>query len=79
MGAWNKRPREAPRAEQDRPLYRTTAARTRRDWRNADEVRAAVEAWIVAYETRRPHQALGWKTPVAHRAAHIAAELEAAA
>ncbi len=28
-----------------------------RDWDLADEVRAAVEAWVVRYNEQRPHQA----------------------
>lgn len=51
-----------------------------RDWNTVDEVRAAVEAWVVAYNTRRPHQALGWKTPAEFRAEHLAdAQARAAA
>jgi putative transposase len=50
-----------------------------RDWRNAEEVRAAVDAWVVAYNTRRPHQALGWKTPAEYRAERLAAMVPIAA
>lgn len=39
-----------------------------RDWDSADEVRAAVEAWVVRYNEQRPHQALGYATPAEHRA-----------
>jgi transposase InsO family protein len=28
-----------------------------------DELREALLAWQVRYNTRRTHQALGWKTP----------------
>jgi putative transposase len=50
-----------------------------RDWRNVDEVRAAVDAWVVAYNTRPPHQALAWKTPAEYRSERLAATLPAAA
>ncbi len=39
-----------------------------RDWESADELRAALEAWLVRYNTTRPHQALGWLTPSEYRA-----------
>ncbi len=39
-----------------------------RDWNTLEEVRAAMEAWLVRYNTTRPHQALGWQTPAAYRA-----------
>jgi transposase InsO family protein len=39
-----------------------------RDWDSADEVRAAVEAWVVRYNHERPHQALDYATPAEHRA-----------
>lgn len=39
-----------------------------RDWDTADELREALLAWQVRYNTRRPHQALGWKTPAEYRA-----------
>lgn len=39
-----------------------------RDWDSADELREALLAWQVRYNTRRPHQALGWKTPAEYRA-----------
>jgi putative transposase len=39
-----------------------------KDWESADELRAALVAWVVRYNTRRPHQALKWKTPAEFRA-----------
>lgn len=44
-----------------------------RDWESADEVRAALAAWRVRYNTQRPHQALDWKTPAEYRAERMAA------
>lgn len=38
-----------------------------RDWDSADEVRAAVEAWVRRYNDERPHQALGYATPAEYR------------
>jgi putative transposase len=34
-----------------------------RDWKNIAELQAALREWLPRYNTRRPHQALGWKTP----------------
>lgn len=34
-----------------------------RDWNDADEIRRALVDWRRAYNERRPHQALAWKTP----------------
>ena len=42
-----------------------------RDWDSIDELRAALEAWVVRYNTLRPHQALGWLTPAEYRAKHL--------
>lgn len=39
-----------------------------RDWKNAAELREALLAWMVRYNTQRPHQALGWRTPAEYRA-----------
>ena len=39
-----------------------------RDWNTADELRDALLAWQHRYNTARPHQALGWKTPAEYRA-----------
>lgn len=43
-----------------------------RDWKNAAELRAALEEWVRRYNTRRPHQALDWKTPAEVRAEKLA-------
>jgi len=42
-----------------------------RDWDSLDELRKALLAWMVRYNTRRPHQALGWLTPAEYRAQHL--------
>lgn len=39
-----------------------------RDWDSADEVRAAVDAWVIRYNEQRPHQALDYATPAEYRA-----------
>jgi transposase InsO family protein len=39
-----------------------------RDWESADDLRAALDAWLVRYNERRPHQSLAWKTPATFRA-----------
>ncbi|MDW8250566.1 MAG: IS3 family transposase [Myxococcales bacterium] len=40
-----------------------------RDWNDAEEIRQAIEVWRRAYNERRPHQALDWKTPAEVRQA----------
>lgn len=45
-----------------------------RDWESADELRQALRAWQAAYNERRPHQALGWRTPAAYRAERLSAQ-----
>jgi putative transposase len=44
-----------------------------RDWDSVEELRAALDAWVVRYNASRPHQALGWKTPTEYRAEKLAA------
>ncbi len=39
-----------------------------RDWETAEELRVALVAWQHRYNTQRPHQALGWRTPAEYRA-----------
>jgi transposase InsO family protein len=39
-----------------------------RDWDSVEQVREAVAAWVVRYNTIRPHQALDYKTPAEYRA-----------
>lgn len=41
------------------------------DWASADELRAAIAAWIKTYNSERPHQALAWATPLERRAANL--------
>jgi transposase InsO family protein len=50
-----------------------------RDWETADELREVLLAWQVRYNTRRPHQALGWKTPAEYRAEKLSRDVELAA
>lgn len=42
-----------------------------RDWNSAAELREALAAWMVRYNTERPHQALGWLTPAEYRAQRL--------
>jgi putative transposase len=49
-----------------------------RDWESIDQLRAALDAWVEAYDTQRPHQALGWATPAERRAELTQAALRAA-
>jgi transposase InsO family protein len=50
-----------------------------RDWDNIDELTAALEAWRVRYNEKRPHQSLAWKTPSQYRAEHLASRVALAA
>jgi putative transposase len=50
-----------------------------RDWDSADELREALLAWQVRYNTQRPHQALGWQTPAERRAEKLGLDVEVAA
>jgi len=50
-----------------------------KDWESAAELRAALDAWLVKYNTERPHQALGWLTPAEKRALNLGRPLDAAA
>ena len=34
-----------------------------KDWESRAELQAALDIWRQTYNTRRPHQALGWRTP----------------
>lgn len=49
------------------------------DWESADQLRAALEAWLTKYDTERPHQALGWLTPAEMPALNLGRPLVAAA
>lgn len=42
-----------------------------RDWKNRQELEAALEAWRKSYNHDRPHQSLAWQTPVEWRAARL--------
>ena len=42
-----------------------------RDWKNRQEVEAALEAWRKSYNHDRPHQSLAWQTPVERRAERL--------
>lgn len=48
-----------------------------RDWDSIDELRAALDAWLVRYNTRRPHQSLNWLTPAEYRAQHLGLQIAA--
>ena len=50
-----------------------------RDWETAEELRAALVAWQHRYNTQRPHQALGWRTPAEYRAEKLGRAVEEAA
>lgn len=50
-----------------------------RDWRSAQELREALEAWMRVYNTVRPHQALGWQTPAQRRAKNLSTAWKVAA
>ena len=50
-----------------------------RDWETADELLEALLAWQRRYNTQRPHQALGWKTPAEYRAEKLGRVVEEAA
>lgn len=42
-----------------------------RDWDSAEELRAAIIAWMLTYNAERPHQALTWATPNERRAQNL--------
>lgn len=43
-----------------------------RDWQSRAELQAALDIWRQTYNTRRPHQALGWRTPQQQRDKNLA-------
>ncbi len=43
-----------------------------KDWESRAELQAALEIWRQTYNTRRPHQALGWRTPQQQRDKNLA-------
>lgn len=44
-----------------------------KDWESRAELQAALDTWRQTYNTRRPHQALGWLTPEQQRIKNLAA------
>ena len=50
-----------------------------RDWKNAAELREALLAWKVRYNTQRPHQALCWMTPAEYRSEKLGLAVQDAA
>lgn len=50
-----------------------------RDGETADELLKALLAWQRRYNTERPHQALGWRTPTEYRAERLGLVVEKAA
>ena len=42
-----------------------------RDWDSIEELRNAIQAWMQAYNSERPHQALAWATPLERRAQNL--------
>ena len=49
-----------------------------RDRESIDQLRAALDSWVEAYNTQRPHPALGWATLAEQRAELMPAALRAA-
>lgn len=43
-----------------------------RDWSSLAELETALAEWQTSFNERRPHQALGWKTPAERRAELLA-------
>lgn len=41
------------------------------DWRSAEELRQAIDRWLVKYNFERPHQALNEQTPAERRALNL--------
>lgn len=50
-----------------------------RDWESAEELRAALSAWLIKYNHERPHQSLGWLTPAEKRAINLGRPIHKAA
>ena len=48
-----------------------------RDWNSIAELQAALDAWRIEYNERRPHQSLKWSTPSEVRGSHGALKLAA--
>lgn len=47
-----------------------------KDWESLDELQAALDEFRVYYNGRRPHQALGYRTPAEYRAEHLGVTLQ---
>ncbi len=45
-----------------------------RDWDSLQELHDAIQAWLVTYNYKRPHQALNWLTPAEKRAENLTRE-----
>ena len=43
-----------------------------KDWESRTELQAALDTWRQTYNTRRPHQALHWRTPEQQRTKNLA-------
>lgn len=50
-----------------------------RDWNSKEELAAAVRDWLEHYNSRRPHQALAWRTPAEQRAMNLTPQEKKAA
>lgn len=50
-----------------------------RDWTSLQELQAAIDTWLIRYNSQRPHQAMSWLTPTEKRASNLGLQLEAAA
>jgi len=50
-----------------------------RDWDSIDQLREAINAWLLTYNEVRPHQALGNLTPAEKRAQNLGRQLQLAA
>ncbi len=49
-----------------------------RDWESIEELHNAIQAWLQAYNSERPHQALAWATPLERRAQNLSGRTVAA-
>ena len=49
-----------------------------RDWESIEELRNAIQAWLQAYNSERPHQALAWAAPLERRAQNLSGRTVAA-
>lgn len=49
-----------------------------RDWESIEELRIAIQVWLQAYNSERPHQALAWAAPLERRAQNLSGRTVAA-